>query len=57
MVCGRLARRIDSVMFRKRTGSREFLFTLPKPLFHLFYNLVNIALERSHKWVGRLTLI
>ena len=47
MDCGRLARRTDSDMFRKVTGSRETLFTLPKPLFHLFCNLVNIVLEGS----------
>ena len=47
MVCGRLARSNDSDMFRKRTVSRETLFTLPKPLFHLFCNLVNIVQEGS----------
>ena len=47
MVCGRFARRIDSVMFRKCIVSREYWFTLPKPRFHLFYNIVSIVLEGS----------
>ena len=47
MVCGRLARRIAWVMFEKVIRSRKYLFTLPKPLFHLFCNLVNIVPEGS----------
>ena len=34
-------------MFRKGIVSKETLFTLPKPLDHLFCHLVNIVLERS----------
>ena len=42
MVWGRLARRIAWVMFWKGMElSRETLFTLPKPLVHLFYHQVN----------------
>ena len=47
MVCGRLARRTDSVMFRKGKSRREYWVTLPKPRFHLFCTLVNIVLEES----------
>ena len=47
MVCGRLARRTASVMFWKRILSTDTMFTLPKPLFHLFCNIVNIVLEGS----------
>jgi len=36
---------IDSVMFRKGNVIREILFTLLKPLAHLFYHLVNIVLK------------
>jgi len=45
MVCGRLARRIDSVMLLKGVFIRETPFTLPKPLAHLFYHLVSIVLK------------
>ena len=47
MVCGMLARRTASVIFRKPMLTTDTMFTLPKPLFHLFCNIVNIVLERS----------
>jgi len=43
MVCGRLARRIDSVMLRKGIVIREILFTLPKPRAQLFYHIVKMC--------------
>ena len=52
MVWGRLARSIAWVMFWKRMDGIviiETLFTLPKPLTHLFYQPVNTALERGIK--------
>ena len=47
MVCGRLARRTAWVMLWKGKLSIDTMFSLPKPLFHLFCNLVNIVLEAS----------
>ena len=47
MVCGRLARRIAWIMFWKRIVTKETLFTLPKPLVHLFCHLVSIVPERT----------
>jgi len=58
MVCGRLARRIAWVMFRKGIKIRETLLTLPNPLVHLYCRLVNIVLVgTSAGGGGRLTLI
>ena len=52
MVCGRLARRIAWVMPWMGMPTRETLFTLPKPLVHLFYYLVNIARTGSTRRGG-----
>jgi len=57
MVCGRLARRIASVMFRKGIAITEILFTLPKPLAHLFFTSLRLCLMEYQKRVCTLTSI
>ena len=57
MVCGRLARRTTLVMLSKEKLRVETIFTLPKPLGHLFCHLVNIVFEGSVERGDELTKI
>jgi len=52
MVCGRFARRIAWVMLLMGMVTRETLFTLPKPLVHLFYSPVSIRHAGSSRRGG-----
>ena len=49
MVCGRLARSIALVVLPQFVMISETTFSLPKPLVHIFYRLVNVVFEGSFR--------